>query len=208
MRIRDLTDTSRPQTRAAADKLLQAAGYQRIGKGDFGAVYEKPGRNYVLKVFTVVDRGYRNFISLALAHQDNPHFPRFSGKLIRVTPNYYAIRMEKLTPFDPQAVGDYAYAIFDYIQDGQPEPDLEPYPELRAACDLVRKTLLSQYHFDHKDGSFMMRGQTIVITDPVLDLAAKDDVRGDPRHQLEPAADTPTKWTPELEALMRDLGEG
>jgi hypothetical protein len=197
MRISEVT---RHPSRQAVNTVLQAAGYTRLGAGLFGAAYEKPGRPYVLKVFTAQDQGYLDFLTLAQAHQDNPHFPRFYKRLVPVTKDYYAIRMEKLTPFDPHQFGEFAYDLFDYIQDGTPTPALEGYPELRAACDLVRTKLLVRYHFDHKDGAFMLRGHTIVITDPVLDTYAQDALRWSP----EPPLDRPA--TDDDDDLLRQLG--
>jgi hypothetical protein len=181
-----LDEMTRPQTRQQVNQILTAAGYRRLGKGMFGAIYEKPGSQYVLKVFSALDAAFLDFTKLARAHQDNPHFPKFYGKLVQVTNDYYAIRMEKLTPFNPHLFGDAGYALFDYIQDGKDGAELNDYPALKSACDLVRTKLLSIYVFDHKNEAFMVRGNTIVITDPALDLTAKGEMRWSPEPPLDP----------------------
>ena len=175
----------RPQSRQEVDRLLQKNGYTRLGKGVFGAVYEKPNKPYVLKIFSSRDHGYLSFIKLVKSHQNNPHFPKFFGNVFQVTKNYYAIRMEKLTKFKPHEVGDYSYAIFDYIHDGIDDGELINYPDLKMACDLIRKNLLSHYLFDYKDESFMMRGNTIVITDAVLDEYGHEQQKWTPEPMLD-----------------------
>lgn len=187
-----INEITLPQTRQDVNQILMAAGYKRLGTGMFAAVYEKPGSPYVLKVFSAKDNAYQDFIKLAKEHQDNPHFPKFYGKLLRITKNYFAIRMEKLSVFDPHHFGEKAYALFDYIQDGQPVAELNDEPLLREACDLVRRKLLSHYVFDHKDEAFMTREDTIVITDPALDLSAKENLRWSPE-PIEPTVPKPPR---------------
>lgn len=209
MHYHEINEISRPQTRQGVDALLRGAGYVRLGKGMFGAVYEKPGNAYVLKVFSARDKAYLEFISLAQSHRDNPHFPKFLSKVIRVTKDYYAIKMERLTPFNPHKVGDYAYALFDYIQDGVDDGELADQSELKAACDLVRKSLLSHYLFDHKDESFMMRGNTVVIADAVLDPAGSEEMRYSPEPSLDEPANPSAKkkpWDDDDDELLKSLG--
>lgn len=188
-----LKEIYRPQSRQEVDRILQKNGYTRLGKGAFGAVYEKPNIPYVLKIFSSRDEAYLEFIRLAQAYSNNPHFPKFYGKVVRVTKDYYAIRMEKLTKFNPHEVGDYSYALFDYIQDGIDDGELSYHPELKEACDLVRKNLLSHYLFDHKDESFMMRGNTLVIVDAVLDQYGYEQQKWSPEPQLDEPETNQTK---------------
>lgn len=186
-----LCEITRPQSRQAVDRILASSGYHRLGAGTFGAVYQKPSQSYVLKVFSSKDQAYRDFIRLAQEHPSNPHFPRYFGKLIRVTNDYHAIRMERLTPFNPHALGDHAYALADYIQSGIDDGELRNFPKLKAACDLVRTKLLSHYWFDAKDESFMMRGDTIVITDAVLDPVGQEEMKQNPEPKLDPVHGQP-----------------
>lgn len=198
-----LDEISRPASRLDADQVLRRAGYQRLGKGSFGAVYQKPGRPYVLKVISSRDRSYLDFIALARAHSTNPHFPRFYGKLVRVTPEYYGVRMEPLKPYrhDPTTIADYL-TLRDY--QGNPNSYLsmrrddafefmEEYPDLRAACDLIIDNLLTKYPHDIKQDNLMLRGNTIVITDPVKTLNS-----GEPEVRL-PAMDPPPSQSPDAD---------
>jgi len=194
-----LNELTRPDD---IDYVLTRGGYKRLGSGMFATVYEKPGVAYVLKVFSVEDHAYLDFIKLAREHQDNPHFPKFYGKLVRINKSFYGIRMERLSRFDPHKFGDVAYELFDYIQDGIGSV-LDNDPELKDACDLVRKNLLTKYHFDNKNDACMVRGNIIVITDPVLDLYAKELIKQSPlnMHNKKP------KWTDDDDRILAQLSK-
>lgn len=90
-----LVEFTRPKSISHAMEILQGAGYKPLGMGSFGAVYQKPGASYVLKLFDSADVGYQQYIALAQKNP-NPHFPKFFGKMIKVTEDYYAVRMERL----------------------------------------------------------------------------------------------------------------
>ncbi len=155
-----ISEITLPQTRWDAHGILVKAGYKRLGSGAFAAVYEKPGRAYVIKLFGKEDDAYRAFIDLARKHP-NKHFPKFFGKLIRF-PDFYGIRMEKLAPY----TGNSRY-IRDYILFGEDDTEEIMYhPELAEACDLIT-TLLGKYNLDIKNDNIMQRGNTLVFIDPV-----------------------------------------
>ena len=155
-----ISEITLPKTRENAQTILSRAGYETLGKGAFASVYEKPGRPYVIKLFSKEDDAYRAFIDLARKHP-NKHFPKFFGKLIQF-PDFYGIRMEKLAPY----TGNSRY-IRDYILFGEDDTEEIMYhPELAEACDLIT-TLLGKYNLDIKDNNIMQRGNTLVFIDPV-----------------------------------------
>lgn len=175
-----VNEIARPLTRRDADAVLRGAGYRCLGTGSFAAVYRKPGASYVLKVFAAADRAYAAFIALAKQHADNPHFPRFFGRIVQVTPGYHAIRMEPLTPYryDETLIAFYLRHRDWTPQDphshmamqlGDALEYLEEHPRMREALDLIIDNLLGGYETDMKQDNLMMRGSTVVVTDPVKD---------------------------------------
>ncbi len=211
-----LTETVRPQTRRLADEVLRRAGYQRLGHGHFGAVYRRPGSSYVLKVFSAKDKAYLDFIALAQNHSDNPHFPKFFGKVVPVTPAYSAVRMEPLTPYrhDPVTIDDYL-RLRDYH--GEPSSYLmlrredsiefmEFYPRLREACDLIIDHLLTKYERDIRRDNIMRRGETLVMIDPVKYFDHTDEPENLP-YVSPPDDSSMTKpgWLPSDEELLKNL---
>lgn len=175
-----LDELSRPDTRDA-ERILADHGYVRVGTGGFSVVWGKPNSKTVLKLVKVEDHAYMDFVKLALKHQDNPHFPRFSSKIIRLNDDYKAIRMERLVA-GKGAEDNYrsmaAYVIERYILrkgdiDGLADyviDDInkvfEQYPRIKEACDLIIANL-HHHQNDLHPGNVMFRGDTMVITDPV-----------------------------------------
>lgn len=139
-------------------------------------MYYKAGSKYVLKLFDWDDSAYMDFVRLVRKHP-NIHFPKFFGNFIKVTDQYYAVRMELLDelPFDRY---DEIYHIGAYLYHynrNQNHPDfiaatqyLDKLPELHEACDILAKNLLGTYNEDVKPSNVMVRGSAIVITDPVV----------------------------------------
>lgn len=190
-----LTELSRPDTRAQAEAILTDHGYERVAGGTYAVVYAKPGANTVLKLVSKRDVAYLAFVKLALDNQDNPHFPRFSSKLIRLNDQYMAVRMERLV--EGKGVEDnyrsfIAYGLDLYLSrkgnfasmaDHAKESlrsAFEKNPELQDACDLL-VSHLSGYVNDLHPANVMFRGETVVITDPVsphswqADQASRED---------------------------------
>lgn len=167
-----LDELSRPRTRDKAEWVLIKAGYKFLGKGAYGAVYKKPDTNYVLKLFDARDQAYIEFIKLA-KDNPNPHFPRFFGKPIRVTDEYYAIRTEYLKgifgPKDEVSLLDY------YISSKGQQPNsfidefFASQPDLKTAADLIVQLIQRHPNFvcDIYHNNVMLRGETMVLTDPI-----------------------------------------
>ena len=226
MRINELT---RPQKSNHAANILHDAGYKVLGRGSFGSVFEKPGANYVLKLFEEYDVAYRSFIDL-VRRFPNPHFPKFYGKLVRVSDEYYAIRMEKLDPYRGNEE-----MIRVYIMNRDYKPDkrdlhrqfyldildakdfMEENPSLKEACGLIIDHLAPHFRIDIKQDNLMVRGKTtIVITDPVVGSTEKKiNWSVDPkapvvtnytrRRPEQPNQKSTIGWTPEDDELLRQL---
>ena len=174
-----ITELTLPRTRDKAETILVRAGYEHLGSGSYGSVYQKPGTRYVLKLFDWEDEAYLAFIQLA-KENPNPHFPKFFGKPVTIVNGYFvAIRTEPLTEFTSMAqaniIHDYIIKKRDnmlYIHNSWWKPEYEyiqSQPELQIACDLIAKLLLENKRFycDVHKKNIMMRGSEMVLTDPV-----------------------------------------
>jgi len=175
-------------------KVLYNNGFQALGSGTFGTVWEHPKLSYVLKVFTADDIAYAGWITTAIQHKNNPHMPRFlSRKPLTIVPGVVAVRMERLTRIDETAysllrqinavVND---AIIERVSAGALiDSDVmyrrhngfiaycKAHPEFIPALDiLVKFTSQPGYRPDIHDDNIMMRGPVIVFTDPVFDKKA------------------------------------
>jgi hypothetical protein len=170
-----LSELSRPTPKGAEQKLF-AAGYEKIGKGTWGEVYSKPDDPYVLKLFHPGDKAYRAFMNLAMQHQDNPHFPKFKGKMVRVTDDYSAVRMERLEPMRDRKI---TQALSGYIEELAGEeyayaskrviwPLRFKNPRLKEACNLIATLIGDRFGLDLEGtGNIMRRENTLVFIDPI-----------------------------------------
>lgn len=150
-------------------------GFEQVGEGGFGTVFFHPKLPYALKLFNS-DPGYTRYIGLCLQNQHNPYFPKFRGKLIKLTKLVGAVRMEKLTefrtdPWDPNNFTIGVDRLIRNIQKTSTVPDSSPLKNDKMLIDALIKIakLVDKYHmfFDIKDANFMMRGDQVVFTDPV-----------------------------------------
>ena len=172
-----------PTTRSDAEIILQNAGYESLGGGSYGAVFQKENAPYVLKLFTWLDAGYIEFVKLAQSHP-NTHFPKFFGKLIKVTPTYYAVRMERLEPCQnamPISTMLQRYLLHrDGMEKYTANPDyrkkleaaiafVNENPSLKTACDLIIDNIINDEIWPDMSNpaNLMMRRNTIVLSDPV-----------------------------------------
>ena len=178
-----INEVTRPDIDAAKE-ILTKAGYKMIGGGFESLVFQRPGDPYVLKLIDAYATAYFDFIKLSQS-TNNIHFPKFKGQLINVLPGYYlAIRMEPLTPYKGEyktisaleryavqfqrANGDESKMNPDVVQQIN---DVEVVqPGIKKACQLIAMHLFAKEHYesDMAAQNTMMRGNTIVITDPVM----------------------------------------
>ena len=181
-----LDEITRPDTMGDAQAILEKAGYEKYGSGWYAMVYAKPGADHVLKLFSVSDRSYPEFVNMTI-QRPNTHFPKFKGKMMKVTNEYYAIRMEMLTRYG-EAPGDgpilkmiqnyiYGYATYgrsysDNIRGQEVIKEIdqveEMQPGIKKACELIADMIANgNVGLDLHHNNLMMRGKTIVFTDPV-----------------------------------------
>lgn len=180
-----LTELNFPNARDDAGERLEAAGYVNIGQGVNASVFNKADSPYAIKLFDNADEAYVDFVKLTMRNS-NPHFPKFKGKLWKITENYYAIRMEKLQvhPTDRNLYssilpsGNYnkseiVSALETMLYGGRFYSDFfevarnlqKMQPKLEDAVNLIKQ--LNQHVWDLHSGNIMFRGNDLVIIDPV-----------------------------------------
>lgn len=170
-----VTELTRPQMAHQYHDILSAAGWSCIGAGTYADVYEKPNVPFVLKVFSARDQAYLDFLKVISTH-DNPHFPVVKGKLVKISPYFHAVRLEKLTPYRPFELRGEDFlkcvnAYFDVIggNDGDVKlaEALNDMPTVKEALDIIYHSL-SRHRMDLWEYNVMMRGNEIVFIDPVF----------------------------------------
>ena len=162
-------------------KLLEDHDFMMAGSpGWFGSVWYHPNLEYVLKIFSSRDRGYLKFLDVASAHQDNPHFPKFRGKLVKLTPLTMAVRLERLNVYSRHKFEDIEYMLDTssgvrnwrkYIENNEIAKDfINQWPQFGEALDLLNQSWFNNeasINFDWHDGNMMLRNNQVpVIIDP------------------------------------------
>lgn len=163
--------------------LLKDKGFQRVGAGAFGVVFMHPQLDYALKVF-YDDPAYSKFVRYAQANPQNPHLPKFRGKMMRVSDKMLAVRMEKLTPTSGNkflATASYYAGMIDHDPDmtiddfftrihGRIPPDvIEYYEQDPSLLETLKELAIvkgGDAMFDLHEGNFMLRGDVYVVIDP------------------------------------------
>lgn len=182
MRLRELTypNTDRKTIQNLYDNsevisFLQSKGFQNLTDEDakYSTVWGHARLPYVLKIFKTTDVCYEQFIKLAETFAHNPHFPKFRGKKMMLNDEYFAIRMEKLSPMPKGGHLNYKF-LFNHIEkraenaryDTWLDEYDEFYPELGEACDLCRIHCPKICSGDIHSKNVMYRNDQPVIIDP------------------------------------------
>ena len=173
-----LDEITRPNSIKNAEEVLKKAGYEKLGEGLYADVFAKSGADHVLKLFDESDNAYRMFVNMTIQNP-NTHFPKFKGKMMKVTNDYYAIRMENLERLSTanyqklELMRDYIYSyVWNKIQPLSWATSMEKLekaqPGIKKACDLIAHLIINDnLRLDLHMRNAMMRGNTIVFTDPV-----------------------------------------
>ena len=167
---------------------LSHNGFYRTGPGSFGTVYANNESNLVVKVVHRQDTCYLAFVEWIKQQPPNPHLPR-CGKIIRVpgTDGYFLL-MEKLTRLEKGDFRDHHWAMVcwlyynthkDYYarrfgmrdyEEGEQLAEVweRDNPLLAATIRKIRAEVMSDScPWDLHVDNLMMRGNTMVIIDPV-----------------------------------------
>jgi hypothetical protein len=161
-------------------------GFSYIGGGKQSTVFTHPNKKYVIKLFGP-DGGYLRFLKFCLDNRGNKYLPKIRGKVIKINNNVFAVRLEKLTPYDHKA---YATQFFNMCIDPEMYLDgelndemtiIKP-PEQNKEAANVAKFLVKNRNlkdFQHY-GNIMMRGREPVLIDPLYNYFRNNDYTIDP----------------------------
>jgi hypothetical protein len=164
-----LNELSIPETRDDTVEVLTDAGWMLLDSGSMADVWIHPKLSYCLKIFDSEDQGYIEFLGIAMAHQYNPHFPKIHKGLVRLSPNWYAVRMEKLDRCVSASVASRIDNWFDFLKRGAPVKIRHGEEQLFEAIEIMVeciKELKSGVLDDIHSGNIMYRGDTLVFIDP------------------------------------------
>ncbi|RYD65188.1 MAG: hypothetical protein EOP83_07935 [Verrucomicrobiaceae bacterium] len=156
---------------------LESKGFKRLGDGEYGGVFDHPsfkGR-YVLKVFR--DPMYEAFLGYCAKHPQNPHLPKIVGKVMPIGKLAHMVRIERLQDMPKQLFVnlklDRIVASLEWPPTSHPEQMALQNAIQQGNLHSLYTTLMSltqakpgRGRIDLHYGNFMLRGETIVISDP------------------------------------------
>lgn len=175
--MRQLMELTFPSTIQDAGEILKKYGYKRIGVTGtaYARVYHKEGENSVLKLYDSNDYAFTKFVNFCIQHP-NEHLPKFGKRSIEIPgTEYHAVRMEMLKEGKYYDLTE-AAKIFSYMA-GSGYYDDEDFLDWKGSNHtlfLAFRMLINAFsgdstvQFDLHANNFMMRGDTIVIIDPLL----------------------------------------
>lgn len=165
-------------------KFLKKQGYELLGDGAFSDVFAKPGEKFVLKVIrrNANEDCYLQYVK-ALQGKTNPHFPKI-GRIreykTEAGMTWYVIPVERLKRVTPPVFRKRPDCIFAYSYEAYSKPAslknvhpvdydemVEKYPQLVEALKFIHSTFTGQCDMDLHSGNMMLRGDTLVLTDPI-----------------------------------------
>lgn len=170
-------------TKGQVREYLEEKGFECLGIGMYGGVFDHPsfGGRYVLKVFA--DPFYEGFLDWCRTQDGNPHLPRIVGKVMRLTGVGRMVRIERLEPMTRVVYGQARlgrYVTFlrdrsrvkpDEVERITAHIDGMGLTHLRETLDAVAARTPKGGEIDLSPENFMMRGETIVISDPYAGAA-------------------------------------
>lgn len=158
---------------------MRKNGFNKLGQGSFGAVYERPGYPWIFKLFAN-DAAYKAWIDYVVQNQGNEHLPKIRGKPFKINDGVFAVRMEKLDNlpknWDQNPVID--TIMYSHIKSSKTKEKLtnlghaDLIPVLEEIEKLAYDDHSKNWAKDLHSANLMMRGNIPVITDPIVDSDA------------------------------------
>jgi hypothetical protein len=157
-------DTRDNSWRINLDEYMSKYGFRALGSGKYASVYGNERYPYVIKVFQK-DSAYLRWIKFSLANKNNPYVPKIKGKVVKITPLVYAIRLEKLSPTFMS--GEFADEYQQWMRDNSHQAQDPNIQEILNFFANNKKLL------DLHSENVMKRGNQLVIIDPFYNWFGK-----------------------------------
>lgn len=90
--------TGKDQWNPTIISLMAEHGFTLLGQGKYATVFNNPTSSYVIKVF-LKDTAYLTWLKFCFENPRNPFVPQIRGKVVKLTPIFMAVRLEKLLPY-------------------------------------------------------------------------------------------------------------
>lgn len=163
----DSVDTRDNSWMRTVGSVFKDKGFDLLGSGNYGSVFGHKKYPYVLKIF-MKDSAYLRWIKFAMDNKNNPYVPKIRGKVVKITPMIYAIRLEKLTP------GSFSGPFAEAYRQWQSDPNyVSDDKNIQDILDYFQKNKkLLDLHSDN----VMMRGNQMVVIDPFYNWFNKHNV--------------------------------
>lgn len=113
-RVQSQAARKNPKWMKTLKALMAKHGFDIVGAGINGAVFENPKYNYVLKVYRT-DAAFDEWLGFANKHRGNPYVPAIRGKVIRLNGVFNAVRLEPLRPSNVARANAFTNQIDDLI---------------------------------------------------------------------------------------------
>lgn len=170
--------------RSALRTAMRERGFKHVGSGMGSMVYQKPGSNEVLKLFTT-SSSYTNFLNI-IANNPNKHFPKIIGhEKLSQYKGWHIIKMEtlqKLSKIEYEDKYNWLIRAVYYYRRGSwnenldqkaiktYESNMNQYPSLTKACQILgENTKIKKWVLDISFSNVMQRNNgDVVITDPFV----------------------------------------
>lgn len=137
---------------------MRKYGFKILGSGKYASVFGNDKYSYALKVF-MKDSAYLRWMKFCLENKSNPFVPKFRGKVVKISPIIFAIRIEKLEKYNSAGPFLKEYNAWKL----QPKTYKSSNPDIQEIFDEFGKNLkLLDLHNDN----MMMRGSQEVVIDP------------------------------------------
>ena len=139
---------------------MNAHGFKFLGKGKYASVYGNPKYPFVIKVF-MRDSAYQRWLDFCLKNKNNKHVPQIKGKVVKITNNVMALRIERLTPLK----GSYSSEKFG-SEFAKWERDNSYVSDDSDINDILKHFSMNKKLIDIHSENIMMRGDVDVVVDP------------------------------------------
>ena len=143
---------------------MKKYGFTKLGSGKYASVYGHPKYDYVLKIF-MKDSAYLKWIEFVQKNKSNPYIPKIRGKVVKITPTFYAIRLEKLSRFT--SGGKFMKDFSEWERNPSFKSDDKDIQDILDYFAKHKKLL------DLHGENMMMRGNQLVIIDPFYNWFGK-----------------------------------